>query len=90
MLGDSLCPIASSQNSFTPIHSPLIPSQRRRKANEAQMPERRGKVRELRMKMDKYRALAHMVTDETTQRRIMELTAELEQQARYIEQTIDD
>lgn len=54
------------------------------------MPERRKKVRDLRLKMDKYRALARMVTDEITQLRIMELTAELEQQAKDIEQTIDD
>lgn len=53
------------------------------------MPERRIKVRELRLKMDRYRTLARMVTDEMTQHRIMELTAELEQQARDIEQTID-
>lgn len=54
------------------------------------MPERRKKVKELRLKMDKYRALARMVTDQITKRRIIELTAELEQQARDIEQTIDD
>lgn len=54
------------------------------------MPERRKKVRELRLKMDKYRILARMVTDEITQRRIIELTAELEHQAREIEKTIDD
>ncbi len=54
------------------------------------MPERHRRVRELRLKMDKYRAFARMVTDETTQRRIMELTAELEQQATGIEQTYDD
>lgn len=46
---------------------------------------RRNNVRELREKVDKYRALARMVTEEETRRRILELTDELEQQARDIE-----
>lgn len=49
------------------------------------MNNRRNNVRELREKVDKYRALARMVTDEETRRRILELTDELEQQARDIE-----
>ena len=48
------------------------------------MPTRRT-VRELRDKVEKYRALARSVTDLETQRRILELTDELEQQARDIE-----
>jgi hypothetical protein len=49
------------------------------------MNNKRNNVRELREKVDKYRALARMVTDEETRRRILELTDELEQQARDIE-----
>jgi len=45
----------------------------------------RRTVRELREKVDKYRAMARMTTDPETARRIIELTDELEQQARDIE-----
>jgi transcriptional regulator of aromatic amino acid metabolism len=44
-----------------------------------------GNVRDLRDKVAKYRALARMVTDEETQRQIVQLSDELEQQARNIE-----
>ncbi len=54
------------------------------------MPERRKKVAELRHKLDKYRTLARMVADDETQRRIFDLTRELEQQAVKIEKTIDE
>ncbi len=49
------------------------------------MDKRRNNVRELRQKVDKYRILARLITDPETQRRILELTDELEQQARDIE-----
>lgn len=49
------------------------------------MDHRRNNVRELRDKVAKYRVLAHTVTDVETQKRILELTDELEQQARDIE-----
>ncbi|WP_158005726.1 hypothetical protein [Tardiphaga robiniae] len=49
------------------------------------MDNRRNNVRELRDKVAKYRALARMVTDTETQRHILQLTDELEQQARDIE-----
>lgn len=42
-------------------------------------------ARELRDKADKYRFLARLVTDEEIRRQILELTDELEQQARNIE-----
>lgn len=42
-------------------------------------------VRELREKVEKYRALARGVTDEETRQRILQLTDELEEQARDIE-----
>ena len=45
----------------------------------------RRTVRELRDKVDKYRAMARMTTDPETARRILELTDELEQQALDIE-----
>ena len=46
---------------------------------------RRRNVRELREKIAKYRALAHAVSDQVTRERILQLTDELEQQARDIE-----
>lgn len=49
------------------------------------MNNRRNNVKELRDKVAKYRALARMVTDAETQRQILQLTDELEQQARDIE-----
>lgn len=49
------------------------------------MDKRRNNVRDLRDKVDRYRVLARMVADLETQRRILELTDELEQQARDIE-----
>jgi hypothetical protein len=49
------------------------------------MDYRRNNVRALREKVEKYRALARMVSDPETLRRILELTDELEQQARAIE-----
>jgi hypothetical protein len=42
-------------------------------------------VKELRDKAAKYRAIARLTTDETTAKRILELTEELEQQARDME-----
>jgi hypothetical protein len=42
-------------------------------------------VHELREKAAKYRAMARMTTDAETAKRILELTIELEQQARDIE-----
>ena len=42
-------------------------------------------VKELRDKAAKYRAIARLTTDETTADRILELTEELEQQARDME-----
>jgi len=42
-------------------------------------------VKELRSKVDRYRLLARLVTDTETQQRILDLTDELEQQARDIE-----
>lgn len=47
--------------------------------------DRRSVVRELRSKVEKYRALARGVTDVETQQQIRDLTDELEQQAREIE-----
>lgn len=49
------------------------------------MDNRRNNVRDLRNKVAKYRALARGVTDAETQRQILQLTDELEQQARNIE-----
>ena len=49
------------------------------------MDHRRNNIRELRAKVEKYRGLARLVTDVEIQRRILELTDELEQQARDIE-----
>jgi cell division protein FtsL len=49
------------------------------------MDTRRNNVRELRDKVSKYRALAQEVTDLETKQRILDLTDELEQQARDIE-----
>ncbi len=45
----------------------------------------RRNVTELRAKIERYRALARMTTDPETAKRILELTDELEQQARDIE-----
>ncbi|MGM4903893.1 hypothetical protein AB8B21_17710 [Tardiphaga sp. 866_E4_N2_1] len=45
----------------------------------------RRTVRELREKVEKYRAMARLVSDPEVQRNILQLTDELEQQARDIE-----
>lgn len=49
------------------------------------MDHRQTSAKELRDKVAKYRILARSVTDIETQRKILQLTDELEQQARDIE-----
>lgn len=52
---------------------------------ECRLNNRIKNVKDLRAKVDKYRVLARLITDPETQQRILELTDELEQQAREIE-----
>jgi hypothetical protein len=49
------------------------------------MDNRKRNVRALREKVERYRVIARLISDPETQRRILELTNELEQQARDIE-----
>jgi len=57
----------------------------RTRIQESESMNQNRNVKELRDKAAKYRAIARLTTDEATARRILELTEELEQQARDME-----